>query len=188
MVWATLVFSVALAIITSTSLYLPDLTTRATSDHESLVLQLLSVPVFTAAGVLLWGIASDIFNVRLLLLLTALLLLLGAGAYLVPGGLPADAVGSLAIGLALGGLICLPWILMTELLSVRHFAKLALLVFVVGTLLGALLNGLAITIAREGDDFFSLVILMEGVALAFVAVLLPKLRAAGEHRQINSSA
>ena len=188
LVWATLVFSVALAIITSTSLYLPDLTTRATSDHESLVLQLLSVPVFTAAGVLLWGIASDIFNVRLLLLLTALLLLLGAGAYLVPGGLPADAVGSLAIGLALGGLICLPWILMTELLSVRHFAKLALLVFVVGTLLGALLNGLAITIAREGDDFFSLVILMEGVALAFVAVLLPKLRAAGEHRQINSSA
>ena len=106
----------------------------------------------------------------------------------MPGGLPADAVGSLAIRLALGGLICLPWILMTELLSVRHFAKLALLVFVVGTLLGALLNGLAITIAREGDDFFSLVILMEGVALAFVAVLLPKPRAAGEHRQINSSA
>ena len=188
LVWATLVFSVALAIITSTSLYFPNQTMRATSGHEGLVLQLLSVPVFTAAGVLLWGIARYAFNVRLLLLLTALLLLLGAGAYLVPGGLPADAVGSLAIRLALGGLICLPWILMTELLSVRHFAKLALLISLVGALLGALLNGLAITIAGEGDDFFPVVILMEGVTLAIVAILLPKPRAAEERRQINSPA
>ena len=148
------------------------------------MLQLLSVPVFTAAGVLLWGIARYAFNVRLLLLLTALLLLLGAGAYLVPGGLPADAVGSLAIRLALGGLICLPWILMTELLSVRHFAKLALLISLVGALLGALLNGLAITIAGEGDDFFPVVILMEGVTLAIVAILLPKPRG-GRGAQAN---
>ena len=112
------------------------------------MLQVLTAPVFIAAGVLerargdrRWGIASDTFSVRLALLLTALLLLLGAGAYLAAGGLPAIAVGLLAIGLARGGLICLPWILMAELLPTRNFAKLALLIHYVGGVSGALLTG-----------------------------------------------
>ena len=184
LVWVTLAFSVALAIRTAASLYLPDLMMRTTSDHEGPVLKVLTAPVFIAAGVLVWGIASDTFSVRLLLLLTALLLLLGAGAYLAAGGLPAVAVGLLAIGLARGGLICLPWILMAELLPTRNFAKLALPVHYVGGVSGALLTGFAATVISDSDNLSPLwIILVEGVALLILAILLPKKRAAEEYRQ-----
>ncbi len=180
LVWVTLAFSVALAVRTAASLYLLDLMMRTTSGHEGPVLQILNAPVFIAISVLVWGIASDTFSVRLLLLLTALLLLLGASAYLAAGGLLAIAVGQLAIGLARGGLVCLPWILMAELLPTRHFAKLALLIFLVGGVSGGLLTGLFATILSESDNFFPFgVILVEGVALLILAILLPKQRSRG---------
>ena len=184
LVWVTLAFSVALAIRTAASLYLPDLMMRTTPGHEGPVLQVLTAPVFIAAGVLVWGIASDTFSVRLVLLLTALLLLLGAGAYLAAGGPPAVAVGLLAIGLARGGLICLPWILMAELLPTRNFAKLALPVHYVGGVSGALLTGFAATVISDSNNLPLLwIILVEGVALLILAILLPKQRAAEEYRQ-----
>ena len=183
-VWVTLAFSVALAIRTAASLYLPDLMMRTTPGHEGPVLQVLTAPVFIAAGVLVWGIASDTFSVRLVLLLTALLLLLGAAAYLAAGGLPAIAVGLLAIGLARGGLICLPWILMAELLPTRNFAKLALLIHFVGSVSGALLTGFAATVISDSNNLSLLwIILVEGVALLILAILLPKQWAAEEYRQ-----
>ena len=184
LVWVTLAFSVALAIRTYASFYLLDLMMRTTSGHEGPVSQILNAPVFIAAGVLVWGIASDTFSVRLLLLLTALLLLLGAGANLAAGGLPAIAVGQSAIGLARGGLICLPWILMAELLPTRHFAKLALLIYLVGGVSGALISGIAATVISDSHNFSPLwIILVEGVALGILAILLPRPRADEEHRK-----
>ena len=184
LVWVTLAFSVALAIRTYASFYLLALMMRTTSGYEGPVLQILNAPVFIAVSVLVLGIASDTLNVRLLLLLTALLLLLGAGAYLAIGGLPAIAVSLLAIGLARGGLVCLPWILMAELLPTRHFAKLALLISHIGGVSGALLTGLAATVMSDSDNLSPIrIILVEGAALLILAILLPKLRAGNEYRQ-----
>ncbi len=177
LVWVTLVLSVALAIRTSASLYLPDLMSRTTPGHEGPVLQILTLPVFIAAGVLVWGIASDTFNVCRLSLLTAILFLLGSGTYLAAEGLPGIAVGSLAIGLARGGLICLPWILVAELLPTRHFAKLALVIFLVGGVSGALLTGFVATVISDSVILSPLwIVLVEGVALAIVSILLPNPR------------
>ena len=82
-------------------------------------------------GAPLWGVASDFFPVnRLLVMLAVLSLPAAAWGWLFddPEG------GVLLLSLVRGGMISLPWVLMAEVLPVRHFAKLALAVTAAGWL------------------------------------------------------
>ena len=120
-------------------------------------------------GALLWGIASDFFPVRQLLIILAVLSL-PAAAW---GWLMNDPEGgALLLSLVRGGLISLPWVLMAEVLPVRHFAKLALGVTLVGWFgsgLGPIYWGWALDF--WGVDSFFWIVLAEAVVLAGAAAL-----------------
>ena len=80
--------------------------------------------------------------------------------------------GALLLSLVRGGLISLPWVLMAEVLPVRHFAKLALGVSFVGWFgsgLGSIYWGLALDLWGVGA-FFWMVLAEVGVLAAAVAV------------------
>ena len=88
------------------------------------------------------------------------------------------------LGLVRGGLVCLPWVLMAELLPIRHFAKIALGVVFVGSLFGGALGPLlwgALTVAWVVNAAWWIIPVL-GIALAVVASRLPRTRAAGRPR------
>ena len=138
--------------------------------------QHLAMAITTGISVLLWGIASDFYPVRRLILVAALLLLPTAGAVLAIDGFSTSIAGTLGLGLVRGGLVCLPWVLMAELLPTRHFAKIALGVMLVGSLvggtLGPILWGRFMDIWGTSAIFWFIPIL--GIVLAFVASRLPR--------------
>ena len=184
LIWLTIVYSVASVVRLTIDVRLLNLTTQSTSGLNASELQLLTVTVLqgvSAVGILLWGAASDLLAVRRCLLLVALLYLLGAGATWVFGGLPVYMVGLVAVGLAQGGLICLPLILMAELFPTRHFVKLAVLIQYVGIAPGAILGGLLLTVSAEAESMVLLLVGVEALALSIIAVLLPRPRMAEEH-------
>ena len=118
---------------------------------------------------LLWGIASDFLPVPRLLITLAVLLLPAAGW----GWLLDDpAGGALFLSLVGGGLISLPWVLMAEVLPMRHFGKLALAVTLVGSLGGVLaLVYWGSALDRWRVDSFLWIILAEvGLLVTVVAV------------------
>ena len=123
-------------------------------------------------GALLWGIASDFFPVRQLLIVLAVLSL-PAAAW---GWLMNDPEGgALLLSLVRGGLISLPWVLMAEVLPVRHFAKLALGVTLVGWFgsgLGPIYWGPALDFWGVGA--FVWIVLTEAGVLVAVAALRPR--------------
>lgn len=122
-------------------------------------------------GALLWGVASDFVPVRRLLVILAVLSLPAAGWIWLfddPKG------GSLLLSLVRGGLISLPWVLMADVLPRRHFAKLALVVILVGWLgsgLGPVYWGLAQDLWGVGSFFW--IVLAEAVVLAALGTLCP---------------
>ena len=128
----------------------------------------LSLVLAGGAGALAWGVASDFFPGRRLLIALAVLSLSAPGW----GWLLDDrAAGALLLSLVLGGLISLPWVLMADLLPGRHFAKLALAITWVGLLsssLGQLYWGLALYIWRV-DSFFWIGLAEAAVMVAVVA-------------------
>ena len=66
---------------------------------------------------------------------------------------------------------------MANLLPTRHFAKLALLIYTVGGVSGALINGIAATVISDSHNSSPLwIVLVEGVALGILAILLPRPR------------
>ena len=119
---------------------------------------------------LLWGVVSDFFPVRRLLVILAVLSL-PAAAW---GWLLEDPAGGvLLLSLVRGGLISLPWVLMADALPGRHFAKLALAVTGVGWLgsgLGTVYWSLALDFWGV-DSFFWIVL---GEAALLVAVVAPR--------------
>ena len=121
-------------------------------------------------GALLWGVVSDFFPVRRLLVILAVLSL-PAAAW---GWLLEDPEGGvLLLSLVRGGLISLPWVLMADALPGRHFAKLALAVTGVGWLgsgLGTVYWSLALDFWGV-DSFFWIVL---GEAALLVAVVAPR--------------
>ena len=135
----------------------------------------LAATIFVGIGALLWGIAADFFPGRKLLLLAALLLVTTAVAFWVTDGPLALAIVFSVSGLVRGGLICLPWVLMAELLPTQHFAKIALgITFVTGLLggsIGLILWGLFQDV--WGRERGLIVVLAEGVVLALAATRLP---------------
>ena len=180
--WATVAYSVAEMAKTSSGLLnRPEFMTGSVSALDG-PLQPLTTHVLLGFSVLIWGAASDFIAVRRLFGLTALALILGTGIYWVAGDLPVSIVGIVMIRFASGGLICLPWVLMADILPTRHFAKLSVLVLFVGGLLTAVLS-MAVLVpfyfAERSAPVFS-AIAIEGVALAVVATLLPRERASEE--------
>ena len=123
-------------------------------------------------GALLWGIAADFFPVRRLLIILAVLSL-PAAAW---GWLLEDPEGgALLLSLVRGGLISLPWVLMADVLPVRHFAKLALAVTWVGLLsasLGTIYWGWALDFWGVGAFFW--VVLAEAIVLTAVVAWRPR--------------
>ena len=177
-VWAAAAFFVASMVTTATDVHLLALMFRSTSGVDDVALQLQTMHIFSGIGVLLWGIAADFYPGRRLFLLAAILLLPAAGALWVLDGLQASAVGVVAFGLVRGGLVCLPWVLMAELLPTRHFAKIALGIMFVGGLLGGALGPLLWSpfLDTWGIDAVFWLVLVEGTAVAVVATRLPRPR------------
>ena len=97
----------------------------------------LALVLAGGAGTLAWGVASDFFPVRRLLIALAVLSLTAPGW----GWLLDDrAAGALLLSLVRGGLISLPWVLMADLLPGRHLAKLALAITWVAVFAGSVGN------------------------------------------------
>ena len=180
--WATVAYSVASMARTSSGLLnRPEFITGSVSALDG-SLQPLTTHVLIGFSVLLWGTASDFIPVRRLLSLTALALILGAGVHWVAGDLPVSIVGIVTTRFALGGLICLPWVLMADTLPTRHFAKLSFLVQFVGGWLAGVVSAYVLFplyFAERSVPVFS-AIAIAGVTLAIVATLLPRTRASEE--------
>ena len=122
-------------------------------------------------GALVWGVAADFFSVRwLLIALAALSLPAAAWVWLAD-----DPVGgALLLSFFRGGLISLPWVLAADLLTKRHFAKIALAIALLGVLgraLGPLYQGVAMAV--WGDGSFIWITLVESLALAAVVSFRP---------------
>ncbi len=174
--WVTAAFFVASMVTTATGLYLPTLPMRSISGDADFAFQLPTMYMFTGIGALLWGIAADFHPGRRLFLIAALLLLPAVGYLWVADGRPSFAIGVLAFWLVRGGLVCLPWVLMAEVLPTRHFAKIGLGIMVVGGVLGGAAGPLpwGLFLDTWGTGAFFWVVLIEGIAIAVVASRLPR--------------
>lgn len=188
LLWVTIAYSAATLASTTIALLPGQVAMTSSSELLRTAPESPTVPVFefinadfvlfafSAAGVLLWGIASDIFAIRRWLLITAMLFVLGAGAVWAFGNPLPPVIPLLAVGLARGGLICLPLILMAELLPVRHFAKLAVLIYLASTVTVGIPSGLLLVALHDVAPLISWALVLEAIALAIIAALLPRSR------------
>ena len=174
-VWLIAAFFTASAATATVKIFLPFLA-LAESDLDYRGFPFSALPIFSGVGALVWGIAADFYPGRRLLLLAALLLLPAAGLFWALNGRLESLVAVAALGLIIGGPICLPWVLMAELLPTRHFAKIALgITLVAGWLGGAIGPMLAgFFLANGALEGLLAVVVFEGIAVAVVAILLPK--------------
>ena len=178
-VWVTVTYSIAYMakLIMVIWIYnFSSLTTGPLSGVEGVWSQHQAMAITIGISVLLWGIASDFYPVRRLILVAALLLLPTAGAVVAIDGFSTSIAGTLGLGLVRGGLVCLPWVLMAELLPTRHFAKIALAVMFAGSLfggtLGPMLLGTVTDVWVTNAAWWIIPVL--GIVLAFVARRLPE--------------
>ena len=161
--------------IVTASYFIPNATVMSTSGIDSVWSPRQAMTVSIAVGVLLWGIAADFYPVRRLIFVAGLLLLAAAGALAAIDSFATSVAGVFALGLVRGGLLCLPWVLMAELLPTRHFAKIAVGITVILAPLSWML--VQVLLGALADDsvtnayFWFIPIL--GIALAFVASRLP---------------
>ena len=158
------------------SYFIPNATVLSTSGIDGVWSPRQAMTVSIAVGVLLWGIAADFYPVRRLIFVAGLLLLAAAGALAAIDGFPTSVAGAFALGLVRGGLLCLPWVLMAELLPTRHFAKIAGGVTVIlaplsWMLVQVLLGALADDSVTKAYFWFIPIL---GIVLALVAIRLPK--------------
>ena len=135
-----------------------------------------AMTISVAISVLLWGIASDFYPVRRLLFIAGLLLPVVAGSLVAIDPFSTSVAGVLALGLVPGGLFCLPWVLIAELLPTRHFAKIALGVTVI--LAPLVLMLIQIVLGALADEWFTnahfWITPALGIGLALVAMRLPR--------------
>ena len=178
-VWVTVTYFIAYmamsTMVVAFSVF-PNLTMPLISGVKGVSSQHQAMAITIGISVLLWGIASDFYPVRRLLLVAALLLLPTAGAVLAIDGFGPSFAGTLWLGLVRGGLVCLPWVLMAELLPMRHFAKIALGVVFVGSLFGGAFGPIlwgALTDAWVANAAWWIIPVL-GIVLALVASRLPK--------------
>ena len=182
-VWVTVTYFIAyMAMITMIMAFsvLPNLTMPSLSGVEGVLSQHQAMAITIGISVLLWGIASDFYPVRRLFPVAALLLLPTTGAVLAIDGFGTSFAGTLGLGLVRGGLVCLPWVLMADLLPIRHFAKISLGVVFVGSLFGGTFGPIlwgALTDAWVVNAAWWIIPFL-GIALAVLASRLPGPRTA----------
>ena len=174
-VWLIAAFFTASAATATVRIFVQYLALGA-SDLDYRGFPFSALPMFSGLGALLWGLAADFYPGRRLLLLVGLLLLPASGLYWALNLQPESLVAVAVFGLIIGGLICLPWVLMAELLPMRHFAKIALGIMLVGTLLGRVIGPLlgGFSFDKGALEGLLTVVVFEGIAVAVVAILLPK--------------
>ena len=193
--WLTAVFMVSTMTTAVIGSYLPHLVNELFSMRDFDRFQTLHLPALGGVCALLWGVASDTYPPRRLFLLCALSLFPAIGFLWAFEGLPALVIWQIGFWIVQGGLLCLPWVLMGELVTPQHFAKIALVITFLGGTLGGELGGslgLAIRPILGGylqygwaDDVVLVFILVLTVALTAVAFLAPKSQATGIKRCSN---
>ena len=181
-VWVTVTYSIAYMAMLIMVIWIynfSSLTTGPLLGVEGVWSQHQAMAITIGISVLLWGIASDFYPVRRLILVAALLLLPTAGAVVAIDGFSTSIAGTLGLGLVRGGLVCLPWVLMAELLPTRHFAKIALGVMFAGSLFGGTLGPMLLGTVMDAwvTNAAWWIIPILGIALAVVASRLPRTRA-----------
>ena len=89
--WITAAFFMV-ALVRTAGYYLPSFAMIPPSNFEEVKLPFQTAPIFSAIGILLWGIASDFYPARRLFLLAALLTLAVLAAFWPFFGYSASAV------------------------------------------------------------------------------------------------
>ena len=179
--WMTAAFFVASMITFAAALEFYNFSnlTNTAFARDDVALQQQTLRIATGVGVLVWGIASDFYPGRRLFLVAGLLLLPATGLLWASYVHQVPAVGLVARGLVMGSLVCLPWVMMAEVLPTRHFAKIALGVMFVGLWLGSMFGqflwGRFVDICGNNAIFWFIPFL--GIALAVLASRLPRTRA-----------
>ena len=163
---AAAVYLLAATVLAAGSIYLRWVTAAAVGADYDAWYQAMALA--GGIGALVWGVAADFFPVRwLIIALAALSLPAAAWVWLSDD----SVAGALLLSLVRGGLICLPWVLMADLLPKGHFAKLALAVTLLGMLgssLGLLYQGGAMVAWGAGSLIW--IALIESIVLAAVVV------------------
>lgn len=167
LVWVAAVYLAAAVVLASGTTHLRWVSLEMLPDGSNPDFGFRALTLARGIGALVWGIASDFFPARRLLVILAVLSLPAAGwRWLLD-----DPEGSaLLLSLVRGGLISLPWVPMAEVLPVRSFAKLALAVAFVGRFpsgLGPIYWGSALDFWGVGAFFW--IVLVEAVVLTVVA-------------------
>ena len=132
---AAAVHLVAAMAFASSSLHLRWVTAATASAGTAHNAEYEALALAGGIGALAWGAASDFLPVRWLLIALAVLSL-PAAAWVWLSDDP--GAGAYLLLLVRAGLISLPWVLVADLLPKRHFAKLALVMILLGTLGGSL--------------------------------------------------
>ena len=186
--WMTAAFFVASMITVTVDIVVSNFSnlTIPSFARDDVALQQQTLRISTGVGVLVWGIASDFYPGRRLFLVAGLLLLPASGLLWASYVHQVPAVGLVARGLVMGSFVCLPWVLMAEVLPTRHFAKIALGVMFFGLWLGGMFGqilwGRFMDIWGSNAVFWFIPFL--GIALAVVASRLPRTR--GAEPQVTS--
>ena len=172
------VYLVAATIIAAGSLHLRWITAAAAAavgaDHDAWY---QALALAGGIGALVWGVATDFFPVRWLLIALAALSV-PAAAWVWLSDDPGE--GALLLSLVRGGLISLPWALVADLPPQRHFAKLALAITLLGILggsLGSLYQGAAMVVWGAGSLIW--IAIVESILLAAVVARRPTDRGIG---------
>ena len=170
--WVAAVYVIASMIMASASVHLLWVTLAMATDGVGPDFGYRSLVLAVGLGALAWGIASDFFPVRCLLIILAALSLPATGW----GWLFDDPAGGvLLLSLVEGGLVSLPWVLMAEALPTHHFAKLALAIAWVGQLGGMLWQLYwGLSIQDWGVDLFIWIVLVEAGLLAALGAFRPR--------------
>ena len=172
--WAAVVFAVASFVAAPAPLGLMNF--MMYEGAEGIGSQLQTAGVVTGVGVLLWGIAADFYPARRLMLVAGLLMLPAAGVLWALDSLSATAISVSLLGLAHSSLICLPWVLMANLLPNGHFAKIAVAITLVGGFLGSSIGSTTMGVAASfwSFDVVFWIVPLGGIIVAIVATRLPK--------------
>ena len=183
--WLTAAFLVSTMTTAVAGFNLPALVDSLFSFRDYDRFQALNLPPLAGVCAFFWGVAADIYPPRRLFLFSALALFPTIASLWAFVGLPALVFWQFGFWIVQGGLICLPWVLMAELVTPRHFAKVALVIAFLGGTLGGTLGGAIGPIMRFyfdfvwGDGVVLVFILALASALTAVAILAPKPQAAG---------
>ena len=163
---AAAVYLLAATVLAAGSIYLRWVTAAAVGADYDAWYQAMALA--GGIGALVWGVAADFFPVRwLIIALAALSLPAAAWVWLSDD----SVAGALLLSLVRGGLICLPWVLMADLLPRQHFAKLAVAIAMLGMLgssLGLLYQGGAMVAWGAGSLIW--IALIESIVLAAAVV------------------